>query len=291
MKRINGILLVLTCGIMTASASSALKAETTDLWITATNNTGVAADDFHIVIDSNGANGGIKKLTDSTVVKAGWGDNAGVAGQGTITGGTTVDFKKGPGGAPVAAGPPPGKCQFGFRNNSNYVKVIDAWWTLGGAPITDANGVTIPAAVTVDKITEYSFDYDPNSGTAVASVVADAIDPYVYARGFVAIGISSSQLDAAVSLYKQGDPNFFNYVAVAGGQIVDFQPNGGALSGVRSWQASVSPGSRRAMMFLEQQDGGQLMLLSDLEVVPEPGTIALLVSGGLLTIVRRRRPG
>ena len=127
------------------------------------NNVGVAADDFHLTVDNAGAApvGGRALVNRAVNAAAGlptaaWVNTPG-AGKNTAT---TADFDAGALGAAVAPG---ADGDFWIKNNTNSIKITEAYWTVGGAPVRNAMGEIIYATlIGGGRPVEYSYNFSPN---------------------------------------------------------------------------------------------------------------------------------
>jgi hypothetical protein len=260
----------------------------TEIRLVPKNDTRVPADDFHILVSNTGGGPvGASRLTRRAVNSvaglptAGWRNSPG-AGMNTAT---TADFDKGVGAA-VAVG---AKGDFWVQNNTNYMKILLAYWTFAGAPILDPNG-QIHRTELYDHMTDYSFNVS-GSGSIFFDPGSTA-DAQHYAHLLVRTGVAVAELQRLADPDQTSALSFGDVDALAGATLFR-DPLGGTFTGMQSYAGPALAADTGAFIYIDDGLGGLVFAWSDgVGAVPEPGSFGLL-GAGLLSVAalwRRGRP-
>ena len=249
------------------------------------NNTGVAADDFHFTVDNAGGSAVVdRKLVDRRVnSKAGqttadW-QNTGGAGNNTNT---SADFDAGAAGAKVAAG---ADGDFWIKNNTNYIKITEAYWTVKGNPVRNANGDIIYAPlVGGGRPVEYSFNFSPNGHLDFdyGSI------PTSYAYMLVKTGVAVGDLQSLADWVQNVSPGFDDFDALVGSTLFR-DGDGGTFTGLQSYGGSPLTAGRGIFIYVADAAGNYGFAWSDGLTVAEPGTALLLLAAALSGLASRVR--
>ena len=249
------------------------------------NTTGVAADDFHLTVDNAGASPvDGRKLTGRRVnaaagqPTANWQNTPG-AGKNTAT---SADFDAGAAGAAVAPG---ADGDFWIKNNKNYIKITEAYFTVGGNPVRDAQGNIIYAPLVGGGRPEaYSYDFSPNGHVDFDY----GSDPTAYAYLLVKTDVAAGDLQSLADWEQYVSPGFVDFDAL-GGTTLFRDDDGGTFTGLQSYDGSPLAASRGMFIYLADSAGNYVFAWSDGQTVGEPSTALLLLAAALTGLASRSR--